>query len=60
EPYRGRRYVSTGLMNANHDEHTAILDALEQHDGQRAVDAMHYHVATGFSRFLDALKTAGS
>jgi DNA-binding GntR family transcriptional regulator len=60
EPYRGRRYVSTGLMNANHDEHTAILDALEQHDAQRAVDAMHYHVATGFSRFLDALKTAGS
>jgi DNA-binding GntR family transcriptional regulator len=47
-------------MNANHDEHTAILDALEQHDAQRAVDAMHYHVATGFSRFLDALKTAGS
>jgi DNA-binding GntR family transcriptional regulator len=60
EPYRGRRYVSTGLMNANHDEHTAILDALEQHDAQRAVDAMHHHVATGFSRFLDALKAADS
>jgi DNA-binding GntR family transcriptional regulator len=60
EPYRGRRYVSTGLMNANHDEHIAILDALEQHDAQRAVDAMHHHVATGFARFLDALKTSDS
>lgn len=56
EPYRGRRYVSTGLMNANHDEHVAILDALERHDAQRAVDAMHHHVAAGFSRFLEALK----
>jgi DNA-binding GntR family transcriptional regulator len=60
EPYRGRRYVSTGLMNANHDEHMAILDALEQHDAQRAVDAMHHHVADGFSRFLEALKASDS
>ena len=60
EPYRGRRYVISGLINANHDEHTAILDALERHDAQRAVDAMHHHVATGFSRFLAALKTMES
>ncbi len=60
EPYRGRRYVSTGLINANHDEHTAILDALAQHDAQRAVDTMHHHVATGFARFLAALQTADS
>lgn len=60
EPYRGRRYVSTGLINANHDEHSAILDALAQHDAQRAVDAMHHHVATGFARFLAALQTADS
>lgn len=60
EPYRGRRYVSTGLINANHDEHTAILDALAKHDAQRAVDAMHHHVATGFARFLAALQTADS
>ncbi len=60
EPYRGRRYVSTGLINANHDEHTAILDALAQHDAQRAVDAMHHHVATGFARFLAALQTSDS
>ncbi|MCA1666493.1 MAG: GntR family transcriptional regulator [Thermomicrobia bacterium] len=60
EPYRGRRYISTGLMNANHDEHTAILDALERHDAQCAVEAMHHHVATGFSRFLEALKASGS
>ncbi len=58
EPYRGRRYVSTGLINANHDEHTAILEALVQHDAERAAGAMHHHVAAGFSRFLAALQTS--
>ena len=55
EPYRGRRYVKTGLVNANHTEHAAILDALEQRDAQRAVDAMHDHVAAGFERFVEAI-----
>lgn len=58
EPYRGRRYVRTGLINANHTEHAAIIDALEQRDSERAVDAMHRHVAGGYVRFLEALDLA--
>ncbi|MDQ2786066.1 MAG: GntR family transcriptional regulator [Chloroflexota bacterium] len=56
EPYRGRRYVSTGLLNANHDEHATIIDALANHDGVRAAEAMRRHVASGYERFLDALQ----
>lgn len=57
EPYRGRRYVSIGLINANHDEHAMIIDALASHDGERAAAAMRRHVASGYERFIEALNT---
>ncbi len=55
EPYRGRRWVRTGLMNANHGEHALILDALAAHDGEGATALMQHHVAQGHERFLEAL-----
>ncbi len=59
EPYRGRRFVSIGLINANHGEHVAIIDALAQHDGARAAAVMRRHVALGYERFLEALNVKG-
>ncbi|MHB8644271.1 MAG: GntR family transcriptional regulator [Thermomicrobiales bacterium] len=56
EPYRGRRYVSSGLLNANHDEHATIIDALANHDGVRAATVMRHHIASGYERFLEALQ----
>ena len=55
EPYRSRRWIRTGLMNANHNEHALILDALEAHDAERAVAIMYHHVEQGHERFREAM-----
>lgn len=60
EPYRVRRYISIGLLNVNHEEHTTIIDALARHDSARAAEAMRHHVSSGYERFIEALTSASS
>lgn len=57
EPYRGRRYVSIGLINANHHEHAEIIEALAARDGDRATELMRDHIERGYLRFIEALNT---
>lgn len=55
EPYRVRRFVRTGLVNANHDEHARIIAALAAADGDTAAAAMRAHVQGGYDRTIAAL-----
>jgi DNA-binding GntR family transcriptional regulator len=55
EPYRMRRFVITGLRNANYAEHEGIIAALEAHDGDALVKVMRAHVQGGYDRTIEAL-----
>ncbi len=55
EPYRVRRYVRTGVSNANHIEHAGIIAALAAGDGDAAAAAMRAHVQGGYDRTIEAL-----
>jgi DNA-binding GntR family transcriptional regulator len=55
EPYWMRRFVITGLRNANYEQHAAIIAALAAHDGAAAVAVMHDHVQGGYDRTIEAL-----
>lgn len=55
EPYRMRRFVITGLHNANYAEHGRIIAALAACDGDAAAAAMWAHVQGGYDRTIEAI-----
>jgi DNA-binding GntR family transcriptional regulator len=59
EPYRMRRFVITGLRNANYAEHARIIAALAARDGEAAAAAMWAHVQGGYDRTIEAIWPAG-
>jgi DNA-binding GntR family transcriptional regulator len=59
EPYRMRRFIITGMRNANYGEHARIIAALEARDGDAAAAAMWEHVKGGYDRTIEAIWPEG-
>ena len=54
--YNDRSVYKPDDMRAAVEEHSAILEALEAHDGDRAASAMIAHMVTARERLLRAVE----
>lgn len=56
--FRRRGLVQQGSLKTSNQEHQAILDALERHDGAAAEQALTLHVAKGWARLAASIEAA--
>jgi DNA-binding GntR family transcriptional regulator len=56
--FRRRGLVQQGSLKTSNQEHQAILDALERHDGAAAEQALTQHVAKGWARLAASIEAA--
>lgn len=54
--FRRRGLVQQGSLKTSNQEHQAILDALEKHDGAAAEQALTLHVAKGWARLAASIE----
>jgi DNA-binding GntR family transcriptional regulator len=54
--FRRRGLVQQGSLKTSNQEHQAILEALERHDGAAAEQALTLHVAKGWTRLANSIE----
>ncbi|MCJ7799243.1 MAG: GntR family transcriptional regulator [Polaromonas sp.] len=55
--FRRRGLVQQGSLKTSNQEHQAILEALERHDGAAAEQALTLHVAKGWTRLANSIES---